>query len=100
MTQGEPMKICPNPIPWNDVFTRLQAHASTYPCVPPMPPKPLILAGWAYSNDTEKLKRWEQTVSWADANGCPSLVVVADKDFYLADNPTSYRIGPLGGPLS
>ena len=94
------MKICPNPNNWNEVFKRLQTHARTYLCVPPSPPTPLILAGWAYSNDTEKLERWGQTVSWAKANGCPSLVAVADKDFYSADNPTSYRIGPSGEPLS
>jgi hypothetical protein len=65
-----------------------------------MPPKPLILAGWVYSNDIQKLEVWEKTVAWANANGCPELAVVPDKDFYSADNPTSYRIGPLGEPLS
>lgn len=99
MPQNAPMKICPNPSQWNVIFNQLEKYARTNPCVPPSPPKPLILAGWVYSNDIQKLKVWEQTVSWAKANGCPSLVVVADKDFYSADNPTSYRIGPLGEPL-
>jgi hypothetical protein len=38
------------------------------------PPKPLILAGWAYSSDIEKKERWEETVGWASNNGCQALI--------------------------
>jgi hypothetical protein len=59
----------------------------------------LILAGWAYSNDIDKMRRWEETVAWAAHNGCLDVVEVPDTDFYSVDEPTSYTVGPLGGPL-
>ena len=92
-------RICPNPIPWNHAFERLTKHAKGYPCIPASPPTPLILAGWAYSNDDEKMRRWQETIAWADANGCPEVVTdIPDADFYFVDNPSKY-IGPLGRPM-
>jgi hypothetical protein len=93
-------RICPNPIPWNYAFERLKLHAHSHDCIPPLPPPPLILAGWAYSNDHEKMQRWEETVSWAKSNGCTEFVSkIPDSDFYFIDNPTSRNIGPLGSPI-
>jgi hypothetical protein len=92
-------KICPNPLPWHDLFARLTAHARMRTCIPPSPPKPLILAGWTYSNDVEKLRRWEETVAWARINGCDDILEISDQDFYCVDEPTSYTLGPLGGPM-
>jgi len=92
-------RICPKPMPWNKIFKRLTAYARTHPCVPPSPPIPLILAGWVYSNDIDKRWRWEETIVWANQNGCPDLVAVTEKDFYYVDKPTSYPVGPLGGPM-
>ena len=60
---------------------------------------PLILAGWGYSNDIEKIRRWEETVAWASYNGCADLVEVSSEDFYYVDEPTSYAVGPMGGPM-
>lgn len=85
-------------MPWHEVFERPTSYARTRQCVPADPPKPLILAGWAYSNDIEKMRRWEETVAWATKNGCPDLVGISDTDFYYVDEPTSYNVGPLGGP--
>jgi len=62
-------------------------------------PVPLILGGWAYSNDIEKMQRWEETVAWAGKNGCADLVEAPSGDFYYGDEPTSYTVGPLGGPM-
>lgn len=84
---------------WDDLFKRLTAHARMHPCIPPSPPKPLILAGWAYSNDVEKMLRWEETLAWARINGCADIVEISDEDFYFVDEPTSYTVGPLGGPM-
>lgn len=92
-------RICPNPKPWHDLFERLTAHAQMRPCVPPSPPKPLILTGWVYSNDVEKMRRWEETVAWAISNGCANIVEIPDQDFYYVEKPTSYAVGPLGGPM-
>jgi hypothetical protein len=93
-------RICPNPIPWNQAFERLTRYAKCRPCTPPSPPTPLILAGWAASNDDEKMRRWEETVVWANANGCPDVVnEVPDTDFYFVDSPSTDPVGPLGGPM-
>ena len=93
-------RICPNPMAWNRAFERLVMHAKSRTCILPSPPTPLILAGWAYSNDAEKMRRWEETVAWANANGCPEVVnEVPDADFYVVDNPSTHTVGPLGGPM-
>ncbi len=93
-------RICPNPMPWNEAYKRLTRFAETQCCAPPLPPKPLILAGWAYSNDIEKQFRWEETVEWAANNGCQELVdSIPDDEFYFADEPTTYTVGPMGGPM-
>jgi len=94
------IRICPNPIPWDQAFKRLTKYAGRRPCTPSSPPIPLILAGWAYSNDDEKARRWEETTRWAEANGCSEIVSeIPDTDFYFVDKPSSYPIGPLGGPM-
>ena len=93
-------RVCPNPMPWNEAFTRLTKFAKAHPCTPPSPPKPLILASWAYSNDVEKMQRWEKTVAWAADNGCIEVVTgIPDHDFYFVSEPTTYVIGPTGGPM-
>jgi hypothetical protein len=94
-----PQLVCPNPPRWNDVFKQLVQYAEAHPCNPGRPPAPLILAGWASSNDTEKIHRWRETVDWASANGCVGIVEgISVKEFYQVENPTSYSIGPMGGP--
>lgn len=93
-------RICPNPMPWNDAFERLTKFAEAHPCTPPSPPKPLILGGWAYSNDVKKMRRWEETVAWANDNGCLEVVGgIQDHDFYSVSEPTTYTVGPAGSPM-
>src|SRR5437899_8046789 len=93
-------RICPNPMPWHTAFQRLSNFARSNRCNPPSPPKPLILAGWAYSNDVEKRARWEETIAWAKENGCAPLVEgIPDTDYYFVETPTTHAIGPLGGPM-
>jgi len=61
---------------------------------------PLILAGWAYSNDIEKKRRCEDIVRWAISNGCRDLVdSIPDDSFYFVVEPTTYTVGPRGGPM-
>ena len=93
-------RICPNPIPWHEAFQRLAEYAQQHPCIPPSPPTPLILNGWVYSNDVQKLERWEETVAWVAHNGCTDLVSgIPDRDFYFVETPTTYTVGPMGGPM-
>jgi hypothetical protein len=92
-------RICPYLSRWNDIFNQLVEYAKVQPCHPSGPPEPLILRGWASSNDAEKMRRWRETVDWASANDCVGIVDgISDQDFYRVDEPTSYSVGPMGGP--
>jgi len=92
-------RVCPNPIPWNDVYKRLSRVAEDQPSLP-KPPIPLILNGWVYSNDAEKIARWNDTVEWARKAGCEDITnALTDEDFYSTDEVSTYRVGPLGGPM-
>ena len=83
------IRVCPNPVPWNEVFGRLTEYARTHRCSPPSPPVPLILGGWWATNDFEKIRRWEETVAWAISNGCAHLVDISSDHFYCVDEPSS-----------
>jgi len=93
------IRVCPNPGPWHEVFKRLTRYAGGHTCLPPSPPIALILSGWGFTNDIQKMRRWEETVAWAHNNGCADLVEVSGDDFYYVDEPTSYDVGPMGGPM-
>ncbi len=94
------IRICPNPEVWTAVFERLAEYAKRRPCSPPSPPKILILAGWNGTNDIEKKERWEETVAWAKANDCADIVErIPDTDFYVVETPSTYVVGPFGGPM-
>ena len=92
-------RVCPNPIPWNDVYKRLSKIAETR-AMPVKPPIPLILNGWVYSNDAEKIARWNQTIEWAKDARCEDILAsLKDEDFYFTDEVTTYQVGPFGGPM-
>lgn len=94
------MRICPNPIPWSKAYRRLLRFAERHECTPTFPPKPLALNGWVYSNDIDKMRRWEEMVDWACKNACADLVEgIPDDEFYFVDEPTACEIGPFGGPM-
>lgn len=51
----------------------------------PMPPIPLILAGWVSSSDQEKKQRWDDTVTYATKHGCTHIFDhLGDESFYFA----------------
>ena len=62
--------ICPQPPEW------AKLHATASQAVPDGDtfPKPLILAGWAFSSDAEKQARWAETVEWLRARGLEVLI--------------------------
>jgi hypothetical protein len=94
------VRICPNPIPWNAAYECLTHYAQSRPCIPPSPPMPLILTGWVFSNDVEKMQRWKETVEWAKRNDCDYLVSdIPSREFYSTEAPTSHAVGPEGGPI-
>ena len=91
--------VCPNPLPWNSVYQRLSEVAQSRLDLP-TPPIPLILNGWVFSNDAEKLQRWKDTVQWARNALCEEIVLaVTEDDFYFTEEVTTYEVGPLGCPM-
>ena len=85
---------------WDDAYHKLTQFAASNTCTPLSPPRPLILSGWAYSNDVEKMRRWEETVAWANRNGCPEIVKsIGDDGFYFVSVPTTYAVSPTYGPM-
>lgn len=65
--------ICPKPPLWQKIHQRLIETMHDSAASSP-PPTPLILAGWAFSNDVEKQQRWQETIAWAESHGCSELV--------------------------
>ena len=65
---------------WVRVHRALSGFAKTKACVPAAPPKPLILAGAAFSTEPEKADRWRETVKWAERNGCSHLIEEGNDD--------------------
>jgi hypothetical protein len=62
--------ICPNPPEWANLHSAAittAADGETFP-------KPLILAGWAFSSDAEKRQRWAETVEWLRERGLDHLI--------------------------
>ena len=95
--------ICPVPMVWNEIYKRqLLPWENELPQRPhiPKPPIPLILAGWAISNDAEKKARWEKTVDWANELGFDHIIPDFQPDeVYSVSEVSTYEIGLLGGRL-
>lgn len=93
------IKVCPKPASWSRVFWELKEFAENHSGIP-FPPKPLILAGWAYTNDVDKKARWEATIEWANSYQCCEILEsLHESDYYYANQLTDYEVGPLGGPM-
>ncbi len=94
------MVICPNPHKWHEIFQTLDCAWKKSGEIGSPPPTPLILAGWAYSNDLEKKDRWEETIRWARNQKLDYLLNnLTDEDMYSVDNQSNYTVGPMGGPM-
>lgn len=91
--------ICPKPYLWQKIHQRL-VDAARQCSSDSLPPTPLILAGWAFTNDREKQLRWRETVAWAEIHGCLDLVIGLPLDsMHVVDAVSDYEIGPGGGPM-
>ncbi|BFM06950.1 hypothetical protein [Halioxenophilus aromaticivorans] len=76
-------EICPNPLMWNKVYSKLKKAWVESGGAGEQPPKPLVVDLWAYSSDHEKAERWQQTLSWALNHSCYSVVAdIATNDMY------------------
>jgi hypothetical protein len=73
MRKAKPIiKVCPNPGRWHEIHQQLHAIAAAKSLPPP--PIPLILNGWVFSNDLQKMERWNATVVWAQQHGCEEIL--------------------------
>ena len=92
--------ICPQPSHWASIYQRLNDLAIKSENFIPSPPKPLILSGWDYSNDVEKRERWLETLDWGEKWGFTEVLREITPDMmYEVENPSTYQIGPMGGPM-
>lgn len=90
--------VCPLAYVWHEIYQRLVAATKDRQDIFP-PPVPLILAGWAYSNDVQKQERWHETLRWAHHYGLSSLIGEITPDLmYRTMDLTDYDVGPMGGP--
>ena len=72
--------VCPRPDVWHKIHTALKGAWTEMGSRGSPPPIPLILAGWAYSEDSDKKKRWAQTVEWARHQGLERLILELTPD--------------------
>lgn len=92
--------VCPVPPVWARVHQALQDAWEKHGRTGPPPPMPLILAGWAFSNDQAKHARWEESVRWAESRGLITLIPeLGPTERYEVEELSTYDVGPLGGPM-
>ncbi|MDD5090015.1 MAG: hypothetical protein PHQ23_03780 [Candidatus Wallbacteria bacterium] len=65
--------ICPQPDKWNELYELLpDKHRKGNGWIPPLP---LILNGWWYSNDQEKKMRLREHLEYAEKKGVLNEVI-------------------------
>lgn len=91
--------VCPKPIYWSEIFQVLKKAWERDGQIGLGPPVPLILNGWAFTNDVQKNQRWEETVEWAQTNGYSKLIPeLSNGQKYQVNEMTSY-LGPYGDTM-
>jgi hypothetical protein len=61
--------VCPMPPAWHERWQRLKEAWERDGSAGRPPPIPLILGGWAFSSDVDKLDRWMSLLAWAEERG-------------------------------
>lgn len=83
--------VCPKPNRWHQIYQDL---VQNYNCATSTmhepegsrinkeggPPIPLILNGWVYSTDFDKMQQWKKTIEWADKHDLLHLIEVREED--------------------
>jgi hypothetical protein len=65
-------RVCPKPQRWHALSQLLREHHQAGVGDPP--PVPLILSGWVFTSNLEKLIRFQQQLKWAEQRGCLDVV--------------------------
>jgi hypothetical protein len=60
-------RVCPNPIPWNQLWEMLRRNRQV--ADERQPAAPLILSAWHFSDDGMKRARLREQVEWAAEHG-------------------------------
>jgi len=88
--------ICPMPMRWSEIFntlctkydekygTSISGRVGINIQEAGGPPIPLILGGWAFSDDSQKHERWQETIEWAKRHGFSDDVVLAENEKYYS----------------
>lgn len=81
--------VCPYPQAWSNIYVKL-SKASKDKGTLSRPPIPLVLNGWAFSSDYEKLRRWNETISWAEKEGISHLIpeLTSDQKYMVYEYST------------
>lgn len=92
--------VCPKPQAWHRAYSDLVAAWESAGQPGPPPPRPLILAGWAFSNDVDKHERWRETLAWAAGARLDHLIpALAEEERHIVPVMSDYHVGPSGGPM-
>jgi hypothetical protein len=67
-------RVCPQPVPWNDLYKLLARHVGRIRVG--RPPSPLILAAWWEADDAFKAERVKEQLEWAAAHGALDAALV------------------------
>jgi len=67
--------FCPMPTKWNEIYMSLVHVWKREGSIPAeKPPKPLILAAWHDTTESEKQLRWKETIYWVEKHNCEYLI--------------------------
>jgi hypothetical protein len=67
--------ICPRPEKWYEIFRNLEsARKERRDHMIERVPEPLILSGWAHSDNWERELRWHEYLEWAREYGFSHLI--------------------------
>ncbi len=79
------------PLIWKKIYEDLEKSWRDNQCKGAPPPVPLILNGWVYSTNKQKMERWDQTLKWAKENGFSHLIpIFSSQDSYEVDEQTNW----------
>jgi len=88
-------RVCPQPLRWKELYEMLpdqQPRGGGW-----QPSVPLILSGWLYSSNLDKMLRLKEHIEWAESHGC-----LAQVDAFIRglSKDEWHYLGGFDGPVS
>tara|TARA_Y100001970_G_C14102679_1_gene786390 strand:- start:420 stop:1028 length:609 start_codon:yes stop_codon:yes gene_type:complete len=81
------------PLAWHKFYQKLELLYKKNDNIKTKPPVPLILNGWVFTSDEDKIQRWNDTVSWLTSYNLEYLlddITEEDKYYVEKDFVTTY----------